>query len=394
MIDTGATDSECKGNQRVYEFLFCIAHFIGDGTGTHHTGQSFFALIGTQSDEQLAAWLKAEWTNRWGGDHYPNEVLPRFAESAIPRPENEMQAKAWRIDFEQDQANLIGGHTIPRLPPSSTPHTRHSRAHDLILSPQITSHILIRCKSHGVTVQQALFALCNVGWIRTKHLLDGKKEEEGLPMMFYTALNYGSYIPPPPPNASPVFLAVGYFNVLLPSSFPSSSQDLQNTFWQRARSVRAQSKEHLTSKMLPSRTLIMSEERGKRAKRFAAEDDGFLLLPRPPFPTPSSPSPSPAKPPSLALLGLSQLGPLDRVYTPSSYPALNLTNIRSTTRKAKGGILLFTFTFRGKLHLSLGWDRHAFENGVVERFLDEVEKAVGEFFLSDGDEMEVVRAKL
>lgn len=208
-------------------------------------------------------------------------------------------------------------------------------------------------------------------------------------MMFYTALNYRSYIPPLPPNTSFVFLAVGYFNVILPSSLPapSSPQDLQNTFWQRVHSVRKQSKDHLTSKMLPSRTLMMSEERGKRARRFAAEDDGFLAR----SPPPASPS---NKPPSLALLGLSQLGPLDPIYTPSSYPSLTLTHIRSTTRKAKGGILLFTFTFRGRLHLSLGWDREAFEGRVIEGFLDEVEKGVGEFFVGGEGGMEIVRAKL
>ena len=202
-------------------------------------------------------------------------------------------------------------------------------------------------------------------------------------MMFYTALNYRAYIPPLPPNASFVFLAVGYFNVLLPSSLPGNPQD---AFWERARAVRKQSKEHLSSEMLQSRTLIMSEERGKRARRFAAEDDGYL-------PRLSSPPPSNNKPPSLALLGLTQLGSLDPIYTPTSYPALNLTHVRSTTRKAKGGILLFTFTFRGRLHLSLGWDREGFERGVVEVFLEEVEKGVKEFLVGGG-EVGIVRSKL
>lgn len=200
-------------------------------------------------------------------------------------------------------------------------------------------------------------------------------------MMFYTALNYRAYIPPLPPNISFVFLAVGYFNVLLPSSLGGNPQD---AFWERARAVRKQSKEHLLSEMLSSRTLIMSEERGKRARKFAAEDDGYL---------PRRPS-APSNTPSLALLGLSQLGPLDPIYTPTSYPALNLTHIRSTTRKAKGGILLFTFTFRGRLHLSLGWDREGFERGVVEVFLEEVEKGVKEFLVGGGDEVGIARAKL
>lgn len=188
-----------------------------------------------------------------------------------------------------------------------------------------------------------------------------------LPMMFYTAVNYRPYLPPPPPNTSFLFLAVGYFNIILPSSLPSTTTTglgIQNTFWHRARSARQQSRAHLRNEMLPCRTLIMSEERGKRARRFAAEDDGFLSrpTPTPSSPSPSTPTPSPSpnpspKPPSLALLGLSQMGSLDPLYTPTSYPSLTLTSMRATTRKAPGGMLLFTWTFRGRLYLSLGWDR-------------------------------------
>lgn len=217
-------------------------------------------------------------------------------------------------------------------------------------------------------------------------------------MMFYTAVNYRPYLPPPPPNSSFLFLAVGYFNVMLPSSLPTTTSPssiglgahevLQKTFWNRARSVRAQSKEHLASKMLPSRTLIMAKERGKRARRFAAEDDGYLARPAPP---PPSSLPASAKPPSLALLGLSQLGPLDPLYNPESYPAIKLFHMRATTRKARGGMLLFTYTFRGKLTLNLGWDQSAFEDGLVEAFMGEVERGVGEFLVGD---QETLKAKL
>jgi hypothetical protein len=76
------------------------------------------------------------------------------------------------------------------------------------------------------------------------------------------------------------------------------------------------------------------------------------------------------------------MGNLDACYIPSLYPSIQLTALNAHTRKGKGGMLIFTFTFRGKLHLSLGWDREGFEPGVVEGFWKGVGEGVGEFLVS------------
>jgi len=41
-------------------------------------------------------------------------------------------------------------------------------------------------------------------------------------------------------------------------------------------------------------------------------------------------------------------------------------------------MLLFGYTFAGKMWVSLGWDVNAFEEGVVEKFWEEVEGVVKE----------------
>jgi len=274
-----------------------------------------------------------------------------------------------------------------------------------------TKAILAKCKSEGVTISNALFVLCNFAWIRTSRARRSATNvfaPETLPMMMYTAINIRPHLPIPPPPASFVFLAVAYFNVVLPTFLPSTS-NLLPVFWHRARCVRLQKQKYLNSPMLVSRIQEMSKARGRRAKIFAKEDDNVLggphghstvpptaprpaskLLPnalqapglvsKPPSPPAQSPSAQPA-PPSAALLGLSLLGNLDEIYNAESYPSIQLTRLTCGTRKGKGGMLMFSHTFRGRLFLSLGWDAHGFSGGVVEDFWSRVQSGVEEFLV-------------
>jgi hypothetical protein len=83
----------------------------------------------------------------------------------------------------------------------------------------------------------------------------------------------------------------------------------------------------------------------------------------------------------VALLGLSHLGNLDDFYPPS-YPLITLTHILSHTRRGKGGMLMFSQTFRGKLYLMFEWDQAAFKEDVVERFWRGVEEGMEEFLVN------------
>lgn len=239
-------------------------------------------------------------------------------------------------------------------------------------------------------------------------------EAQKLPMMIYSALNLRPYIPPTPTQSPPNFgipasfwfLAVGYFNVILPSFIPSSATP-EAIFWYRAQCAKAQSAKYIKSPMLVGRSREMSRERAGRAKGWAKDDDDAAanknldtrvdevdaglkaialspVSPPPSVPAPAlSPIPATATTPSSALLGLSLLGNLDTTYTHALFAPSNLTLHTLTTgsRQRKGGMLLFGYTFASKLWLSLGWDVLGFEKGIVEAFWEEVLSGVGEFLV-------------
>jgi len=108
--------------------------------------------------------------------------------------------------------------------------------------------------------------------------------------------------------------------------------------------------------------------------------DALSTIPTSPLTTlPIKPAPTP----SSALMGLSLLGNLDATYTHATHATRGLTLHTLTTgsRQRRGGMLLFGYTFAGKMWVSLGWDVNAFETGVVERFWEEVGKGVEEFVM-------------
>ncbi|KIJ38449.1 hypothetical protein M422DRAFT_176589, partial [Sphaerobolus stellatus SS14] len=238
--------------------------------------------------------------------------------------------------------------------------------------------ILSKCKAEGVSIAHVLFAACNVAWIRI-----GKVSPE-LPMMMYSALNLRPYLPSSPRSLSHLassywFLAVGYFNVVLPSFSNDSSSRL---VWHRARLAKKQCLTAAKNRLLLSRTNYMAEERGNRAKVFASLDDGLHLPPAsvtlPPTPA-STPDPTQTSmsraPPSTALLGLSLLGNLDSMYKHSLYPSITLHTLTTGSRQRKGGLLVFGYTFAGKLWMSLGYDEGAYK-AEVGAWWDEVRKEI------------------
>lgn len=116
----------------------------------------------------------------------------------------------------------------------------------------------------------------------------------------------------------------------------------------------------------------------------------FTISPSVPASSPAPATHATVKPtgPSASspLLGLSLLGNLDGIYQhPTFAPALTLTALTTGSRQRQGGILLFAYTFAGKLWLSLGWDQQGFtEEGrrQVEGLWEGVQGGVGEFLLA------------
>lgn len=185
--------------------------------------------------------------------------------------------------------------------------------------------------------------------------------------MMYSALNIRSWLQPQEHlNNSYWFTAIGYFNIVLPTFLPRKSDATDaSTFWRRARSVKDQTSKVVKSRMLIPRTKAVSKERGLRSRIWAMQDDGVectLSMPKQVLFENEKP------PPSKALIGLSLLGNLDGTYKHLAFPSITLHTLTTGSRQRQGAMLLFGYTFVGKLWLSLGYDVNGFDDEVVQRF--------------------------
>ena len=246
--------------------------------------------------------------------------------------------------------------------------------------------MLKKCKAKGVSISAALFSVCDVAWSR---MALGPKE---LPVLMYSALNLRPYFAVKQPSIwdSYWYLSIGYFNVVLPSFLPPDAAQHEAIFWHRARQAKEQSVAAAKHPLLIPRTQHMAKERGARSRGWAKEDDekekGTWTPPTPPLHnTPTEEVarepvlPSRAKAPSSALIGLSLLGNLDGVYKHANFPGIKLHTLTTGSRQRHGAMLLFGYTFAGKLWVSLGYDENGFAEGVVEKFWAEVIGTLEEF---------------
>lgn len=204
--------------------------------------------------------------------------------------------------------------------------------------------------------------------------------------MMYSALNLRPYFAPTTSTDSYWFFACGYFNVVLPAFLPAT---LERTFWHRAARAKEQCARAAKSAFVVDRVRAMTIERGARARMWAAEDDareaGTYVAPPPPPPkalTPEEVEAKKAKAPSAALVGLSLLGNLDGVYKHAEFPAIKLTALTTGSRQRSGAMLLFGYTFAGKMYVSLGYDENGLERDVVQKFWTGILGAMDEFLFA------------
>ena len=195
----------------------------------------------------------------------------------------------------------------------------------------------------------------------------------------YSALNLRSFfVANKALNDSYWYLAIGYFNVMLPAYLPSSG-NISAIFWHRARSAKKQS-DAAKNPMTVSRSRQMARERGARAKVWAKEDDDRAkgVWQAPPAPLKKLPE----RPPSNALIGLSLLGNLDGMYKHSSFSDIELHTLTTGSRQRSGGMLLFGYTFVGKFWLSLGYDENGFDTEVVDKFWHNLLSCTDEYLVN------------
>ncbi|TFK36994.1 hypothetical protein BDQ12DRAFT_736718 [Crucibulum laeve] len=366
-------DSSVLGNTtQNYDFLICATHFLGDGMALHQFANDLFGLLGgSLTNGELSALLESEWVLRCVTKL---AALPASMEERFPPlTTSRFRHAAHAVDFDLNQRKLIGGHAFPRT--SQLP--RSTIVPTVSFDPERTTKMLRNCKARGVSISSALFAICNVAWART-HSKDWE-----LPMMMYSALNMRSYLAANKSlNDSYWFLAIGYFNIVLPSFLPRNAAEIPSTFWHRARSAKTQSTNAVKSAMIIPRAREMSRKRGEQARRWAKEDDdraaGVFTKSAPVASVPQSFK----VPPSKALIGLSLLGNLDGIYKHSSFPNIQLHTLTTGSRQRSGGMLLFGYTFVGKLWVSLGYDQNGFEKDTIERYWSNVLAAIDELLVA------------
>ncbi|KAF8846056.1 hypothetical protein BDN67DRAFT_992998 [Paxillus ammoniavirescens] len=344
-----------------HDILICAAHFLGDGMALHQFANDFFGLLGSQkTQEELERQLSDEW----------NFVLPNAMEDNFPTETSRFRRAIGKVDFNISKCKTIGGQTFPQ----KSRQARHTIVPTVSYDEDRTKAILKRCKTHGVSVSAALFAICNIAWARYGN---GQRD---LPTLMYSALNLRPYFTVKSPHDSYWFLAVGYFNVVLPNFIPQSAE-LSSIFWHRARLAKEQSTRAAKHPMVVSRCQSMAAERAQRARVWAKEDDdkehGIPVAP-PLVPQPAVVAP---RAPSSALIGLSLLGNLDGMYKHALFPAIQLHTLTTGSRQRPGGMLLFGYTFARKLWISLGYDENGFEKEVVERFWEGVLQVTDEMLI-------------
>ncbi|KIK70676.1 hypothetical protein GYMLUDRAFT_32717 [Collybiopsis luxurians FD-317 M1] len=349
-----------------YDLLICTTHFVGDGMALHQFANDFFTLLSSeQGNDELYGLMKEEWRIRYGGQ-FSEMSLPTSLEDRLPNEERGRLYKlASRVDFLQSQDKLIGGHSFPKR--SGRP--RKTVVPTVAFDSERTRKMLKLCKSHNVSISSALFAICNIAWARTRN------DNPHLPIMMYSALNLRPYLSADELNDSYWFIAISYFNVVLPGFLPPSD-DLAKVFWYRAKSAKDQSTKVAKHRMVVPRSREMAKERGERARCWAKEDDDKARgIVSPPTVTVKSSSSA------AALIGLSLLGNLDGIYKHATFPKVKLHTLTTGSRQRSSAMLLFGYTFVGKLWVSLGYDENGFEEGVVDRFWDNILISMEELLL-------------
>jgi hypothetical protein len=346
------------------DFFFCAVHFLGDGMALHAFANDFFTLLGSEKTlVDLSKMLEEELVT-----HTSLKYLPNCLEDRLPPPSGtRFQRAARRVDFLRNAEKDIGGHAFPRRSGSPRKTLVQYKSFDV----ERTKSILKVCKTQGVSISSALFAVCNLAWARTSN------NSPELPTLMYTAINVRpNLVKEAALHDSYWFLAIGYFNVVLPSFVPAS-KDLAPTFWHRSREAKKQSTAAMKTPMLASRCREMAHERRERAQTFARQDDGKPV--EPVKKTESLFGGASGRAPSKALIGLSLLGNLDGVYKHSKFPGIQLHTLCSGSRQRGGGMLLFCFTFAGKLWINLGYDENGFDKTVVEKFWENAFHVIDEY---------------
>ncbi|KAE9398879.1 hypothetical protein BT96DRAFT_920492, partial [Gymnopus androsaceus JB14] len=419
VISTPSTSNSSPQELKTYNLLLCAPHYIGDGSSLHQCVHDLFELlVGERETEDLLKLNETavDWVNR----------LPPPLESRIPPA-----AKVARLKVRFAE---VGNHTLRQVRPQKTVVFEKS------FSVEQTKNILARCKHHGVTINNLLFALCGVAWGRT-HV--GKVGKD--PMM-YTALNLRPYLSPLPTSSNEetyFFLAL---SLHLTSCFRlwGRAKQVQSQVGRATGAVGSPTEREILKTWVGYRALMGATERAERVRRMMgrqAAASPSTSLPKSINEVHTSWRRGPEAQctvklppaPSAALFDLSLIGNLDKLYTQvKSYSAtqtssasaslssslsqasivstarataspstamsygdtpglkpeqlIHITSVTTASRLKPSGLLILSHTFNRRLWIHLCWDVEGFpkkgsgdkDGGEVERFWEALGGAVEE----------------
>ncbi|KAJ7754603.1 hypothetical protein B0H16DRAFT_1690571 [Mycena metata] len=338
----------------IHEFhlLWMSTHMITDALAMQQATHSIF-----ETDVELVKLLDQEWRVRWGDARLVHDALVFATEvRLLGRPQSKFCGAAWKVDNHNVQKNFIGGHVFPRTK-SPIANTCFIRA---MFDESQTAAITAKCKTKRST------------------------RSSTPPKTMYTAINLRRHLTSGPPLTSGLSLALEYHNVMLPTFLPPSI-DPRRMFWARSAAAQKQMFKYAHSPLMPRRAVVTNRERGERAKVWARfDDEANGTLPR----TPRAPQPPPlgpkgTSPPAVALLGISNAGDMASIYRSDAYPLIKLIEMARGPRRGPGGMLVYTYTFVGRLNLTLMWDAAPFPPGLIEEFWRYVVDGVHEYVLED-----------
>lgn len=394
VVSTPDDPSANEGDKlQQYHFMLFSTHFIGDGMALHATANEFFELLSQPAGSDPATSEEQSLKSSDGISELHFSELPPALESDLAGSTSASKL-AWaaaRIDFKDAQRRQVGGHELPRRKIGP----RHTVVPTISFDTAKTKQILSNCKAHGTTISNAIISLINLAYIRINPTLDNQ-----LPMLLYSAMSIRSQLKSGQADRQTqkdhYKLAISYYNVILPSFLPSTAS-ISETFWARCHAIKAQTSSAVKSPFLKYRAILTALERETRSIGFAQEDERknakanliglgleipkLVLKPSAAIEVKEAPKEVSKAVPNKALMGVSMLGNLDAVYAHKTYQGIELESLTTGSRQRPGALLLFAYTFAGKLWLSLGFDRNGFEPGSIEAFWSELQLSANELLL-------------
>ncbi|KAH8835541.1 hypothetical protein DL96DRAFT_1666279 [Flagelloscypha sp. PMI_526] len=344
ILSSEPQQEQSDSTEQEFHLLIATTHFIGDGASLHKTSNDIFLRLSSFSDADLEKEL-AQALELTANDTF---AFPPPIEARLSFNRGPWNQAASKAAFTKSLQKQIGGQSFS---PRNTANGRRTIVPTVTIGTERTKEILRKCSSNGVSVSSAMFAVCNLAWSRVQ----SSKNRETLPLCVPSLNLRPSVSKIKAPSSSYWFLAIGFFNVILPAYFPTGQNNLTETFWRRSRAAK--------HPLLHSYTEQMAQLRGNRARSWAKEDDlkeqGKFI-------------PPPTKPQNV-LTGLSLLGNLDDIYDHKSYAqgGIRLHTLTTGSRQRRGASLIFVYTFCEKLWLSFG---------KAGQFWEQFQKAVDDLF--------------